>query len=67
MPCRPHTNRSQFYITLGPAPQCDGKHVVLGRVEPEGLSLLQTINDLAASDSGAPAAEVVIADCGQLV
>ena len=63
----PHTNRSQFYVSLGAAPQCDGKHVVLGRVvNEEGLELLGRIDEVAASESGAPAADVVIADCGQL-
>lgn len=27
-----NSNTSQFYITLAPAPACDGKHVVIGRV-----------------------------------
>lgn len=63
----PHTNKSQFYVTLGPAPQCDGKHVVLGRVtNAAGMALLQRIDELAATESGVPATEVLIADCGEL-
>ena len=27
-----HSNTSQFFVTLAPAPQCDGKHVVFGRM-----------------------------------
>lgn len=27
-----HSNTSQFYITFAAAPQCDGKHVVIGKV-----------------------------------
>ena len=27
-----HSNASQFFVTLGPAPQCDGRHVVFGGV-----------------------------------
>lgn len=63
----PHTNKSQFYITLSPAPQCDGKHVVLGKViNSEGLEFLKKIDELAASESGTPGAEVLIADCGEI-
>lgn len=38
------SNESQFFITLAAAPQCDGKHVVLGRVV-EGLDILQRIGE----------------------
>ena len=63
----PHTNRSQFYVTLKPAPQCDSKHVVIGRViNPEGISFLKTVNDIAATESGSPAKDVTVLDCGQL-
>lgn len=63
----PHTNRSQFYVTLAAAPQCDGKHVVLGRVtNSDGLELLKKIDELAASENGDPRANVLIADCGEL-
>ncbi|KAL4452330.1 hypothetical protein ABPG75_007992 [Micractinium tetrahymenae] len=58
-----HSNTSQFYITLGKAPACDGKHVVIGRVV-EGLEVLQQIEELVASDDGTPRTDVVIADCG---
>jgi cyclophilin family peptidyl-prolyl cis-trans isomerase len=34
----------QFFLTLAPAPQCDGKHVVFGRVV-EGLDILKRIGD----------------------
>lgn len=62
-----HTNRSQFYFTLAAAPQCDGKHVVIGKVvNEEGLKLLQVIDEVAASDSGKPLSDVIIANCGQL-
>lgn len=58
-----NSNTSQFYITLGPAPQCDGKHVVFGRVV-DGLEVLPKINE-AAGVKG-PKGDVVIADCGTL-
>ena len=63
----PHTNKSQFFVTLAAAPQCDGKHVVLGKVtNNEGLELLKKIDELAASESGEPKADVLIVDCGEL-
>jgi cyclophilin family peptidyl-prolyl cis-trans isomerase len=63
----PHTNKSQFYITLAPAPQCDGKHVVLGKVvNSEGLEFLKKIDEMASSESGSPRAKVLIADCGEV-
>ena len=37
-----NSNSSQFFFTLGAAPQCDGKHVVFGRVV-EGLDILTRI------------------------
>ncbi|PSC72208.1 peptidylprolyl cis-trans cyclophilin-type domain containing [Micractinium conductrix] len=60
-----HSNTSQFYVTLAPAPQCDGKHVVVGRVV-EGLEVLQQLEELAASADGTPRVDVVVADCGAL-
>ena len=60
-----NTNTSQFFVTLAAAPQCDGKHVVLGRVV-EGLELVAHIAAEAATPSGAPALDVVIGDCGLL-
>lgn len=41
---RKNSNTSQFFITLAAAPQCDGKHVVFGRVV-EGLAALQAIGE----------------------
>ena len=37
-----NSNSSQFFFTLAAAPQCDGKHVVLGKVV-EGLEILKRI------------------------
>jgi peptidylprolyl isomerase len=60
-----NSNSSQFFVTLQKAPQCDGKHVVIGRVTPEGLPVVAAIA-AAGSASGAPAVMVVVADCGVL-
>ena len=48
-----HSNTSQFYITLAPAPQCDQKHVVLGRVV-QGLEVLREIGEQALFGTGVP-------------
>jgi len=37
-----NSNSSQFYITLAAAPQCDGKHVVIGEVV-DGLGIVARI------------------------
>ena len=64
---RPNSAASGFYVTLAPAPQLDGRHVVFGRVvNADGLALLGRLEALAASAGGAPRVPVVIADCGQL-
>lgn len=60
-----HSNTSQFFLTLGPALQCDGKHVVVGRVIA-GLNILKRINQEAASPDGQPLTPVWISDCGLL-
>mmetsp|Transcript_4909 Transcript_4909/g.10541 ORF Transcript_4909/g.10541 Transcript_4909/m.10541 type:complete len:240 (-) Transcript_4909:762-1481(-) len=60
-----NTNSSQFYFTLAAAPQCDGKHVVFGKVV-EGLDILKRIDEEAASADGTPKVDVVIGACGVL-
>ena len=37
-----NSNSSQFYISFAAAPQCDGKHVVVGTVT-DGLEVLRRI------------------------
>lgn len=58
-----HSNTSQFFLTLGSAPQCDGKHVVFGRVV-SGMSVLRSIEERAGSAAGAPTTTVTITECG---
>lgn len=57
------TNGSQFYLTFGPQPHLDGKHVVFGQVEAgwDALSLLEGLG----SNSGEPSEKVTIAGCGE--
>lgn len=58
-----NSNTSQFYITLAPAPQNDGKHIVIGRVI-RGIEVLDRMNKEVATDDGRPALAALIADCG---
>ncbi len=60
----PHTNGSQFFITITPTPWLDGKHVVFGKVI-EGQDVIQKIESYG-SQSGRTSRKIVIADCGQL-
>lgn len=59
-----NTNSSQFFLTFGPAPQCDGKHVVFGRVV-EGMDVLDAVEAVGTKD-GCPTAAVIVSQCGTL-
>lgn len=58
-----HSNTSQFYITFGPTPQCDGKHVLFGTIV-SGWSVLDQLEQCASSVSEEPSVEIVVTDCG---
>ena len=57
-----NSNSSQFLITLAPAPQCNGKHVVFGEVV-SGFAVLDYAATFASKD-GTPTVPVKITACG---
>ncbi|XP_065182608.1 uncharacterized protein LOC135813440 [Sycon ciliatum] len=70
----PHTNASQFYITISPAPFMDGKNVGIGQVV-EGLDVVKKIVRVAGvpevksgllSRVAGSRKPVLIESCGQL-
>ena len=63
-----NSNSSQFFITLAPAPTCNGKHVVMGRMlhGAEVLDLLDaTLASLLGRADEVPAVEIVVTSCGE--
>lgn len=59
-----NSNSSQFFITFQATPQCNGKHVVFGRVV-SGWSVLEHAHEVAATPTGTPPrVPVSITDCG---
>ncbi|KAK2558090.1 putative inactive peptidyl-prolyl cis-trans isomerase-like 6 [Acropora cervicornis] len=57
-----HTNASQFYITLQPAPWMDTKYVAFGQVI-EGSKVLAALEEQETFNER-PKTLCVIADCG---
>lgn len=61
----PHTNSSQFYITLNSAPWMDTKYVAFGQLV-EGYRFLQQIAGVATQNER-PIEEVRIVNAGKFV
>ncbi len=58
----PHSNNSQFYVTLRELPYLDGRRVVFGRVIL-GMNVIYQINQVATTNER-PNTPVLISDCG---
>lgn len=59
-----NTNGSQFFITTGPAPHLDGKHVVFGEmIAKKSMELVNEINRAETDLTDVPIKVVLITDC----
>ena len=57
-----NSNSSQFFFTFQAAPQCDGKHVIFGKII-SGFEVLDTAEKYGSAQ-GEPTAPICITDCG---
>merc|ERR1712194_638973 len=59
-----NSNTCQFFVSFGDLKQCNGKHVVFGRVI-EGFEVIDRIEEEAGSEGEAkPELPVMVGDCG---
>ncbi|CAK0813878.1 unnamed protein product [Prorocentrum cordatum] len=54
---RPHTNGSQFFITLAPLPSLDGKNPIFGRVK-RGLTAVKRMSTVQVNAQDKPVVDV---------
>lgn len=59
-----HSNQSQFYITLQPAPWMDSKYVAFGQII-EGTATLKKM-EVVETMNERPVTDIRVTDCGQL-
>lgn len=55
--CGKNTNGSQFYITVAPCKNLDGKHTVFGRVTG-GIDVVKAINKIKTDEEDKPLIDV---------
>ncbi|KAK5111662.1 hypothetical protein LTR62_004767 [Meristemomyces frigidus] len=61
----PHTNGSQFFITLEPCPHLNGKHTIFGRLVA-GQQVVDRVAKVEVDKDDRPLEPVLIARCGEL-
>ncbi|KAI0828465.1 cyclophilin [Trametes gibbosa] len=62
----PHTNSSQFFITVVPAPWCNSRNVVFGEVL-KGMDIVRKVETYASDHIlYKPSADILVAACGTL-
>lgn len=59
----PHTNGSQFFITLGPCEWMNNQFVGIGRLV-YGYKTLRLINEMKTNSMQRPESEIIIKSCG---